>query len=71
MKGILDNQTLPIKCADCGLETPQSVGWIKTNNQFTCACGRVIEIQADQFLGEIDKAERALAELMNSINKRK
>ena len=59
MKGLFDDQTVPIKCPNCGYETPKSIVWLKAHNKFACPCGTIIEIDAGQFRGEIAKADRA------------
>jgi len=65
---MLDNKTLRIPCATCGQETEKTVGWIKANDHFTCACGQGIKLDRDQFLGEIQKAEDALASLSRTVS---
>lgn len=68
MIGILDKQTIGIPCEKCKRETPKTIGWIKANNQFTCACGTVIKIDASQFRGEIAKVERSFNDLQKTID---
>lgn len=66
---MFDSQTLRIPCTTCGQETEKTVGWIKTHDHFTCACGQPIRLDRNQFLGEIRKAEKAVADFRRTIGK--
>lgn len=66
---MLDNKTLRIPCTTCGQETEKTVGWLKAHDYFTCACGQGIRLERDQFLGEIRRAEKSIADLGKTISK--
>ena len=57
---MLDGQSINIPCKNCGENTPQTVGWLKSNGKFTCACGTVINVDSSDFLREIKKVEDSL-----------
>lgn len=63
----VDSHELELPCAKCGRKTKKSIGWIKTNNSFVCACGTTIRLDADQFRGEIAKVDKAIADLEHTI----
>ena len=68
MAGFLDSRVVGIPCS-CGRKTEKSIGWIKTNKEFTCACGKRIALDADQFVREIAKAEGGLAKFKQSLKR--
>lgn len=61
--GPLDNQLLDIPCQNCRHVTKKSIGWVKTNCQFTCVCGTKIILDTDQFRRQIADLERRLGKL--------
>lgn len=63
MKKILDDESIDIPCENCSSETPKTIGWLKTNSQFICSCGAVIEIDSDDLIREIKTIERSIADL--------
>lgn len=67
MAGFFDNQEIGIPCSKCGTKTNKSIGWIKGNSKFTCACGTVINLDSDQFRGEIAKVERSISNLQRTL----
>lgn len=67
MTGFLDNAEIEIPCSNCGSKTKKSIGWIKSNNQFTCTCGTTIKLDADQFRGEIAKVDASFADLQRTL----
>ena len=67
MKGLFDDQIVPIKCTNCGHKTPKSVGWLKAHSKFACPCGTIVEIAADQFRGEITKSDLLLESLKRKM----
>jgi len=36
-----EDATVPIPCPTCGEKTEKSLGWLKTNDHFTCGCGSI------------------------------
>lgn len=64
---ILDSQVLEIPCERCGRKTKKTVGWVKTNRQFTCGCGTVITLDASDFRRKIAQVERDLAGLLGKL----
>lgn len=67
MPGFLDTTEIEIPCQNCSRKTKKSIGWIKSHNDFTCACGTHITIDASNFKSEIAKAERSFAELQKTL----
>lgn len=67
MAGFLDNAEIEIPCSNCGGKTKKSIGWIKSNSQLTCACGTIINLDADQFRGEIAKVDASFANLQRTL----
>lgn len=50
MAGLFERATIGIPCPQCGTKTPKTVAWMKANKEYTCSCGRVIHLEADEFL---------------------
>jgi hypothetical protein len=67
MSGLFDDAEIPIPCPKCGRETQKSVGWIKSNDEFTCDCGQVIRLEADDFRRGIEESEDALEDLKRKL----
>lgn len=67
MKGLLDNKKIDIPCEKCGRKSPKTIGWLKTHKQFTCACGTTIQVDSRDFVREIGKVDKALADLQKSF----
>jgi hypothetical protein len=57
MSGIIDDVEIEIDC-ECGRKNKKSIGWVKNNSKFTCACGIRHTLDADQFRGKVDKINR-------------
>ena len=53
--GIDKNATIDIPCENCGRKTAKSLRWLETNNEFTCACGTVINVDGKQFVRDLEK----------------
>ena len=69
MAGFLDDAEIEIPCANCNRKTKKSIGWIKGNSQFACACGTVISLRSDQFNREITNVEASIRSLQDSLKK--
>jgi hypothetical protein len=69
MAGVFDNHELSIPCATCGESSKKSIGWIKTHNELVCPCGQVIGLKSEQLLGELKKAEKALADFSAKLKR--
>lgn len=67
MTNFLDSTEIEIPCENCSHKTKKSIGWIKSNKDFTCSCGTKITIDASQFKSEIAKVEKSLAELQKTL----
>lgn len=65
-----DHHSLNITCPQCGHETPETIGRLKTNPQLTCGgCGNTITIQADNLKAGIDSVQKQLADLLGILGK--
>lgn len=60
--GFLDDAEVGIEC-DCGRTTEKTIGWIRRNRQFTCACGTVITLDSADLRRKMDKIDRDLRDL--------
>lgn len=70
MSCISDHADLPIPCPECGHETSQKIGWLKTNDQFPCAgCGKSITLDSAEFLRELQGVEKTLEQFGASVSK--
>jgi hypothetical protein len=69
MTGFLDSTEIEIPCENCRRKTKKRIGWVKSNNRFTCACGTEIRLDTSQFKTEIAKVERSLSGLQNALKK--
>ena len=69
MPGLLDNAEIGIPCPACGCKTKKSIGWIKNNSEFICACGGKVRLDTNQFKTEIASVDAAIRRLQNTIKK--
>jgi len=68
---VLDKQTIAIPCPQCGKKADKTITWLKANDKFTCGgCGGNVTVDRNQFLSEIKKAEKMLADFKRSLGKR-
>ncbi len=67
MAGFLDSAEIEIPCENCQRKTKKTIVWIKSNKEFTCACGTTIKLEAEQFKREIAKAEKSFSDLQRTI----
>jgi DNA-directed RNA polymerase subunit N (RpoN/RPB10) len=59
----LDEQTIPITCANCGNKINKTIGWIKSNNNISCKCGIIINLKTDKFIRDIENVEKSFSDL--------
>lgn len=45
-----NNTIIKIPCPACGQETKQSVGWLKSNDSFTCICGKTTRFEGEEIV---------------------
>ncbi len=65
---MFEDAEIGIPCPKCGHETKQTVGWLKANTEFTCpSCGSVIEVEAEELLTGLKKADKALADFRKTL----
>ena len=59
-----DDQKLDVPCQKCGHKMRASVATLKRNPLLTCSsCGTQTQVHADQFKSDLNKVDRALADL--------
>jgi lysyl-tRNA synthetase class I len=63
---MFDNAELSVPCSHCGQKTTQTVAWLKTRQRFSCACGAHTEIDARQFVEDLQKLNHAVEDLKRS-----
>jgi hypothetical protein len=51
-----EDATVPIPRPTCGEKTEKSLGWLKTNDHFTCGCGTVVRVNGEEFVRQIESA---------------
>lgn len=56
----LNDQSVNIPCPACGQHTAQTVGGLKKQPSFVCACGQPIRVDLTQFKKDVARANRAL-----------
>lgn len=62
-QGFMDKAVIPIPCKR-GHKTKKTVGWLKQNREVTCGgCGRVSEIDADEYIRNIRESEDLLSDV--------
>lgn len=66
---MFDKAEIEIPCAGCGSKTKKTVAWLKRNKTLTCACGAVVNIDADQIRREMHKVEKALDQLKRTLKR--
>lgn len=69
MVGHLDNHEISIPCRACGNSSKKTLGWIKTNNEFKCQCGTVLEISAEKLLRTGGAVDRSISDLKAKLKK--
>jgi len=67
-KGLIDDATIDIPC-ECGDVTPKSIGWLKSNDQFVCKCGRLIRINAGSLVKEVSNVDKSVEDLQKTIDR--
>ena len=67
MSGYLDNAEIGISCPKCGAETKKSIGWIKHNNKFICACGSEVNFDSNQFRKKMAAVDSSLNDFGKGI----
>jgi hypothetical protein len=65
---MFEKAEIPIPC-DCGRKTKKTVAWLKTHKDFTCGCGRRIEVDASQFNREMKKVDKAIDDFKRSLRR--
>jgi len=57
-------------CPQCGHKATKTIRWLKANDHFTCpGCGQRIDLQRDEFLGDIAKADKLLKDFARDMNR--
>lgn len=64
---ILGDQKINIPRSDCGRKTIKTICWLKTNDSFTCACGRTLSIDRADVNEKIAIAEKLIDDLKNTV----
>ena len=60
-----DKHTLSIVCRRCSHRTLKTIGWVRANSQFACACGTIVSLDVEAFRRSLAEAERALAQMLS------
>lgn len=69
-KGFFDKHVLSIPCPQCGHKNEKAVGWLKSNQRFTCvSCGVGIDLESDQFRREMGKVDRSIKDFQREIER--
>ena len=55
--GVLEDRTIDIKCPACGRTTRKSIGWVKNNTSFKCACGTETRLDTPEFKAIVAQEE--------------
>jgi hypothetical protein len=56
----LNDQSVNIPCPACGQQTAQTVGGLKKQPAFVCACGQPIRVDLTQFKKDVARANRRI-----------
>lgn len=67
--GILESAVIDITCPTCRRKISKSVRQLKAEKNLTCRCGQVIDLAESDFARQIRDAEKALANLGNTLGK--
>ncbi|MDP2322539.1 MAG: hypothetical protein Q8N51_00725 [Gammaproteobacteria bacterium] len=63
MTGLFDDTLLSLPCPNCGHETPKTIGWLKTHDEYTCACGGLIKLDLEECRRRVAVAEAEAARI--------
>lgn len=67
---VFEDHELSIPCPQCGHETKKTIGWLKSNSEFTSAgCESMININADELFSGLDKVEKSLSDFKDTLRK--
>ncbi len=70
MKLNFDDATLNIPCPHCGKETKKTIGWLKRNQEMPCsACRETFGLDTKELRTEIDRVDRAVRDLENTLKR--
>ncbi len=65
-----DSFNIPIPCSDCGEKTEHTIRWLKTHDQFVCACRKSIAFDASQIIREFERLDRNVKATFKGFPKR-
>lgn len=57
MAGRIDDTEIELECEACGGKTKKSMAWIEDHDEFACACGTMIPVDASKYRKELAKTE--------------
>ena len=60
--------TIPIICRGCGNRVEKTLGWVKSDGNFVCDCGRSVTIKADSLIEAYTRLEEALDAFRNGLD---
>lgn len=63
------SRTFTVPCSHCGQEHTKTLGWLKTQPNFTCSCGTGITIDVHQFTQVAVDAQKSLDSITAQIRK--
>jgi len=65
---LLDSQSIELHCPSCRRAFKQTIGKLRTNPQYTCVCGQVTRIKADELDRAVKSVEQQLAQLSRTLS---
>lgn len=65
-KGFLDDAKVDVPCPECGRKVVASLGQLKRNPTLQCGAGHAFDVDAKQATRELDKVDKAIADLGKS-----
>jgi transposase-like protein len=56
---LFDDDSVEITCPRCGMTTPKTVEWLRTNDRYTCvACNFEVDLDRDKQLAGLDRTAK-------------
>lgn len=68
--GAIDDRTIDFKCAKCGHEMRERIGWLKSQDSVACPhCGAAINIDTKNLAREANQAQEAIDRLKDDFRR--
>ncbi len=60
MTDLISDAEIELQCENCGRKTKKDIEWMRDHDEFACACGTTVPVDASTYRKELAKAESGL-----------